>query len=93
MRYSISDTAEYGDYITGSKIVTAETKATMKQILTDIQEGKFARNWIAEAEGGYPNFRKMREADRNHPIEQVGSKLRGMMPFLDPVTAPQPVTV
>jgi ketol-acid reductoisomerase len=93
MRYSISDTAEYGDYTAGPKVVTAETKKVMKQILTDIQEGKFAKTWIAEAEGGYPNFRKMREADRNHPIEQVGVKLRGMMPFLDPVTAPQPVTV
>ena len=93
MRYSISDTAEYGDYITGTKIVTAETKATMKQILKDIQDGTFAKNWIAENEAGQPNFRKMREADRNHPIEQVGVKLRAMMPFLDPVTAPQPVTV
>jgi ketol-acid reductoisomerase len=93
MRYSISDTAEYGDYTAGPKIVTAETKKAMKQILTDIQEGKFAKNWIAEAEGGYPNFKKMREADRNHPIEVVGGKLRQMMPFLDPVTLPQPATV
>jgi ketol-acid reductoisomerase len=93
MRYSISDTAEYGDYTAGPKIVTAETKKVMKQILTDIQEGRFAKNWIAEAEGGYPNFKKMREADRNHPIEVVGGKLRQMMPFLDPVTLPQPATV
>jgi len=93
MRYSISDTAEYGDYTAGPKIVTAETKKAMKQILTDIQDGKFAKNWIAEAEGGYPNFKKMRETDRNHPIEVVGGKLRQMMPFLDPVTLPQPATV
>jgi ketol-acid reductoisomerase len=93
MRYSISDTAEYGDYTAGPKIVTAETKKAMKQILTDIQEGKFAKGWIAEAEGGYPNFKKMRETDRNHPIEVVGGKLRQMMPFLDPVTLPQPATV
>jgi len=93
MRYSISDTAEYGDYTAGPKIVTAETKKAMKQILTDIQEGKFAKAWIAEAEGGYPNFKKMRETDRNHPIEVVGGKLRQMMPFLDPVTLPQPATV
>jgi ketol-acid reductoisomerase len=93
MRYSISDTAEYGDYTAGPKIVTAETKKAMKQILTDIQEGKFAKAWIAEAEGGYPNFKKMRETDRNHPIEIVGGKLRQMMPFLDPVTLPQPATV
>ena len=93
MRYSISDTAEYGDYTAGPKIVTAETKKAMKQILTDIQDGKFAKAWIAEAEGGYPNFKKMRETDRNHPIEVVGGKLRQMMPFLDPVTLPQPATV
>ena len=93
MRYSISDTAEYGDYTAGPKIVTAETKKAMKQILTDIQDGKFAKAWIAEAEGGYPNFKKMRETDRHHPIEVVGGKLRQMMPFLDPVTLPQPATV
>jgi ketol-acid reductoisomerase len=93
MRYSISDTAEYGDYTAGPKIVTAETKKAMKQILADIQAGKFAKNWIAEAEGGYPNFKQMREQDRNHPIEVVGVKLRGMMPFLDPVQMPQPATV
>src|SRR6187397_3208655 len=85
MRYSISDTAEYGDYTAGPRIVTAETKATMRQLLKEIQAGKFAKNWIAEAEGGLPNFRKLREQDRNHPIEIVGSKLRDMMPSLDPV--------
>jgi ketol-acid reductoisomerase len=93
MRYSISDTAEYGDYTAGPKIVTAETKAAMKQILKDIQDGTFAKRWIAEAEGGYPNFKKMREQDRNHPIEVVGGKLRQMMPFLDPVQIPQPTAV
>jgi ketol-acid reductoisomerase len=93
MRYSISDTAEYGDYTAGPKIVTAETKKVMKQILKDIQDGTFAKNWIAEAEGGYPNFKQMRETDRNHPIEVVGAKLRNMMPFLDPVQLPQPATV
>src|SRR5215831_19749310 len=72
MRYSISDTAEYGDYTAGPKIVTADTKAAMKQILKDIQDGTFAKRWIAEAEGGYPNFKKMREQDRSHPIEVVG---------------------
>jgi len=93
MRYSISDTAEYGDYTAGPKIVTAETKAAMKKILSDIQDGTFAKNWIAEAEGGYPNFKKMREQDRTHPIEVVGGKLRQMMPFLDPVQLPQPAAV
>ena len=93
MRYSISDTAEYGDYTAGPKIVTAETKKVMKQILADIQSGTFAKNWIAEAESGYPNFKQMRKQDANHPIEIVGAKLRDMMPFLDPVKLPQPATV
>jgi ketol-acid reductoisomerase len=93
MRYSISDTAEYGDYTAGSRIVTAETKATMKQLLKEIQDGTFAKNWIAENENGSPGFKKMREADRNHPIEIVGAKLRNMMPFLDPVQLPQPASV
>jgi len=93
MRYSISDTAEYGDYTAGSRIVTAETKATMRQLLKEIQSGEFARKWIAENESGCPNFRAMRERDRNHPVEVVGAKLRNMMPFLDPVQLPQPTTV
>jgi ketol-acid reductoisomerase len=93
MRYSISDTAEYGDYTAGSRIVTAETKATMKQLLKEIQSGEFAKKWIAENENGCPNFKALREQDRNHPIEVVGAKLRNMMPFLDPVQLPQPATV
>jgi ketol-acid reductoisomerase len=93
MRYSISDTAEYGDYTAGPKIVTADTKKAMKQILADIQAGSFAKNWIAEAESGYPNFKQMRQQDAHHPIEVVGAKLRDMMPFLDPVKLPQPASV
>ena len=93
MRYSISDTAEYGDYTAGSRIVTAETKATMRQLLKEIQSGEFAKKWIAENETGCVNFKAMRERDRNHPIEIVGSKLRDMMPFLDPVKLPQPASV
>ncbi len=93
MRYSISDTAEYGDYTAGSRIVTAETKATMRQLLKEIQDGTFAKKWIDENENGQPNFKRMREADRNHPIEQVGGPLRKMMPFLDPVGVPQPTSV
>jgi ketol-acid reductoisomerase len=93
MRYSISDTAEYGDYTAGARIVTEETKATMRQLLKEIQSGEFAKKWITENETGCPNFRALRERDRNHPVEVVGSQLRKMMPFLDPVTAPQPVTV
>jgi ketol-acid reductoisomerase len=90
MRYSISDTAEYGDYVGGSRIVTEQTKATMRQMLAEIQSGEFAKKWIAENEAGIPNFKTMREADRTHPIEVVGSELRKMMPFLDPVQLPQP---
>jgi ketol-acid reductoisomerase len=93
MRYSISDTAEYGDYTAGARIVTEETKATMRQLLKEIQSGEFAKKWITENETGCPNFRALRERDRNHPVEVVGSQLRKMMPFLDPVTAPQPITV
>jgi ketol-acid reductoisomerase len=93
MRYSISDTAEYGDYMAGSRIVTEETKATMRQMLKEIQSGEFAKKWIAENESGLPNFKKLREQDRNHPIEVVGAKLRNMMPFLDPVQLPQPAAV
>ena len=93
MRYSVSDTAEYGDYTAGARIVTADTKATMRQLLKEIQDGTFAKNWINENEQGQPNFKKMREADRNHPIEVVGGPLRKMMPFLDPVGVPQPMSV
>jgi ketol-acid reductoisomerase len=93
MRYSISDTAEYGDYTAGARIVTDETKATMRKLLKEIQSGEFAKKWIDENETGCPNFKRMREQDRNHPVEIVGSKLRDMMPFLDPVKLPQPASV
>ncbi|MBI3050678.1 MAG: ketol-acid reductoisomerase [Acidobacteria bacterium] len=93
MRYSVSDTAEYGDYTAGSRIITDQTKATMRQLLKEIQNGEFAKRWIQENETGCPNFKAMREQDRNHPIEIVGSKLRDMMPFLDPVKLPAPVSV
>jgi ketol-acid reductoisomerase len=93
MRYSISDTAEWGDYTAGPKIVTEETKAAMRKLLADIQSGEFARTWIAENEAGLPNFKRIRQEEARHPIETVGTKLRSMMPFLDPVTVPQPTTV
>jgi hypothetical protein len=92
MRYSISDTAEWGDYQAGPRIVTAETKKVMKQLLTEIQSGEFAKKWIAENEAGMPNYKALREKDMTHPIEVVGARLRGMMPFLDPVQLPQPST-
>jgi len=91
MRYSVSDTAEHGDYTGGPKIVTAETRAAMQQILKDVQDGTYARSWIAENEKGRPWFNRTREAERNAQIEQVGARLRAMMPFLKPVTADETV--
>jgi ketol-acid reductoisomerase len=85
MRYSVSDTAEHGDYTGGPKIVTAETKKAMKQMLEDIRSGAYAQGWIAENQAGRPTFNKIREAERNHQIEQVGARLRELMPFLKPV--------
>ena len=87
MRYSVSDTAEHGDYTGGPKIVTDDTRRAMQQLLDDVRSGKYAKGWIAENEAGRPTFNKLREADRNHQIEQVGAKLRQMMPFLKPVAA------
>src|ERR1700735_3577595 len=86
MRYSISDTAEYGDYTAGPRIVTDATRVEMKKMLTEIQNGTFATNWIKENETGRKQFEKMRSKDAVHPVEEVGSKLRAAMPFLDPVT-------
>lgn len=79
MRYSISNTAEYGDYITQSKIITPDTKKTMKKILTDIQDGTFARNWLLENQIGCPNFNAMRRIESQHQLEKVGAELRQMM--------------
>src|SRR3989441_1775650 len=85
MRYSISDTAEHGDYTGGPKIVTDETRTAMKKMLEDIQSGEYARGWIAENETGRPTFTKKRAAEQHILIEKVGEKLRAMMPFLKPV--------
>src|SRR5271156_5258797 len=82
MRYSISNTAEYGDYTRGPRVVTAETKAEMKRVLDDIQSGRFAREWVLENAAGQPSFKAMRAACATHPIEQVGEKLRAMMPWI-----------
>lgn len=91
MRYSVSDTAEHGDYTGGPKIVTSETRAAMQQILKDVQDGTYARSWIAENEKGRPWFNRTRDAERSAQIEQVGARLRSMMPFLKPVTAEETV--
>jgi ketol-acid reductoisomerase len=86
MRYSVSDTAEHGDYTGGPRIVSEETKQTMKKMLEEIQNGTYARAWIAENEKGRPTFNAIRAQEQDQLIEQVGAKLRAMMPFLDPVT-------
>jgi ketol-acid reductoisomerase len=82
MRYSVSDTAEYGDYTRGPRIVNAQTRAEMKKILSEIQSGEFARAWLAENRSGRKNFLAMREAAKDQPIERVGAELRSMMTFL-----------
>ena len=82
MRYSISDTAEYGDYQVGRRIITEETKNEMRKVLKEVQEGTFARNWLLENQVGRPEFNKMREIEAAHPIEKVGKELRKMMSWL-----------
>jgi ketol-acid reductoisomerase len=82
MRYSISNTAEYGDYTRGPRVIDGATKARMKEILSEIQTGKFARDWVLENQAGQPSFKAMRRASAEHPIEQVGEKLRAMMPWI-----------
>nr|MDE0501496.1 ketol-acid reductoisomerase [bacterium] len=84
MRYSVSDTAEYGDYTRGARIITDESRAEMKRVLAEIQSGAFAREWMAQAREGAPYLLEQRAANRSHPIEEVGRELRQMMPFLDP---------
>ena len=85
MRYSVSDTAEHGDYTGGPRIITDETRKVMKQILAEIQNGKYAENWIAENENGRPWFNETRNREQSQLLEKVGADLREMMPFLKPV--------
>ena len=82
MRYSISDTAQWGDYVAGPQVVTEDTKKAMKKILTDIQTGKFAKGWILENQANRPEFTAITRAESQHPIEVVGRELREMMPFV-----------
>lgn len=84
MWYSVSDTAEYGGYLSGDRVVTDETRRAMRQILAEIRNGSFAEQWIEENANGLPNFLARRRAERAHPIEDVGARLRQMMPFLKP---------
>jgi ketol-acid reductoisomerase len=83
MRYSISNTAEYGDYSRGKRIVTDETREAMKQVLGEIQSGEFAREWIAENQAGQENFKRMREEQAGHQVESVGKELRAQMDWID----------
>ncbi|WP_147532547.1 ketol-acid reductoisomerase [Bacillus marasmi] len=83
MRYSISDTAQWGDFVTGRRIVTDAVKAEMKEVLKDIQEGRFAKGWILENQAGRPEFTSINRAENEHLIEKVGKELRAMMPFVN----------
>ncbi len=86
MRYSVSDTAEHGDYVSGQRIITEETKYEMSQILKEIQDGSYAQGWIDENKAGRPWFNEKRRLEQDHLIERVGAELRNLMPFIDPVT-------
>ncbi len=88
MRYSISNTAEYGDLTRGPRIINKQTRAEMKKILGEIQSGKFAKEWIAECKAGKPKFTKLYKADRSHPVEVVGDKLRKMFSWMEAKQAP-----
>ena len=83
MRYSISNTAEYGDYITGPKIITEDTKKAMKKVLSDIQDGTFAKDWLLENQAGSPHFRAMRKLQAEHPAEKIGAELRKLYSWED----------
>jgi ketol-acid reductoisomerase len=85
MRYSVSDTAEYGDYTAGPRVITEQTKQEMRKMLAEIKDGSFANKWIAENEKGRPWFKQTRSAEQEQSLEKVGTALRSMMPFLDPV--------
>jgi ketol-acid reductoisomerase len=86
MRYSISDTAEFGDYVSGPRLIDEHVRAEMKKVLSEIQDGSFAARWILENQAGRPSFLAMRRANAEHQIESVGRELRAMMPWLNPVT-------
>ena len=85
MRFSVSDTAEYGDYVSGPRIIDDHVRTTMRQVLAEIQDGTFAKRWIAESDGGRQEFERLRAQDRDHQIEKVGAELRSQMAFLNPV--------
>jgi ketol-acid reductoisomerase len=82
MRYSVSNTAEYGDYSRGPRIIDEHVRAEMKKVLAEIQSGRFAREWVLENNAGQPSFKAMRRREAQHPIEEVGERLRAMMPWI-----------
>jgi ketol-acid reductoisomerase len=86
MRYSISDTAEWGDYVSGPRVINEQSRKAMKEILTEIQNGEFAKRFLADQNSGRKEFLAFREAEAKLPVEIVGKQLRAAMPFLDPVT-------
>ena len=88
MRYSVSDTAEFGDYVSGPRVINEQVRETMRQVLREIQDGTFAKNWIAENANGRPNFIEFKQADQHHQIEEVGAELREKMSWLGAETAP-----
>ncbi len=88
MRHSVSDTAEHGDYTAGPRIVSRQVREEMRRLMAEIQDGSYAKAWIEENRRGRPQFLADRRAERQHPIEEVGARLRALMPFLQPVTAP-----
>jgi ketol-acid reductoisomerase len=83
MRYSVSDTAEYGDYATGKRIVNEETRKEMKKVLSEVQDGTFASNWILENQAGRPKFSLIKNMELQHPIIETGKKLRSMMSWIN----------
>ena len=91
MRYSVSDTAEYGDYSRGHRVISDRVRAEMKRILHEVQDGTFAREWVSENQAGRPNFKEQRRQEQAHPIEEVGRRLRAMMPWLSRKGTKQPV--
>lgn len=93
MRYSISDTAQWGDFVAGPRVITDSVKAEMKNILTDIQEGRFAKGWILENQANRPEFNSINRRENEHPIEVVGRELRKMMPFVQPQKQKEVVAV
>ena len=87
MRYSISNTAEFGDYVSGPRLIDERVRNEMRKVLREIQDGTFAKTWILENQAGQPSFKAQRRVNAEHQIEQVGKELRAMMPWINPVVS------